>query len=99
MFSLGNLIVLALIGIAALYLWRSGEYTQRAGCGGTHHFEGVGLAYRDIVDIGEAGALKLLHRLSANRVEYGKLGLVPRPSRLGQERRGARGLAAAGTAI
>ncbi len=30
MFSLGNLIALTLIGIAALYLWRSGEYTQRA---------------------------------------------------------------------
>jgi hypothetical protein len=30
MFSLGSLIVLTLIGIAALYLWSSGEYTQRA---------------------------------------------------------------------
>lgn len=30
MFSLGSLTALGLIGFAALYLWRSGEYTQRA---------------------------------------------------------------------
>jgi len=30
MFSLGNLVALGLIGTAALYLWRSGEYTGRA---------------------------------------------------------------------
>jgi hypothetical protein len=30
LFSLANLLVLGLIGLVALYLWRSGEYTVRA---------------------------------------------------------------------
>jgi hypothetical protein len=47
MFSPTSLIGLGIIAVAALYLWRSGEYTGRARLLAKHHCQQLGLQFLD----------------------------------------------------